>query len=229
MLPFKREIKSFVKRHRRLTSRQEAIFSHYGAPYIVPFSNDLLDFEVIFERFAPIVLEIGFGHGESLWQMAKRHPENNYLGVEVHAPGVAALLLSCVENEVSNVRIVQCDAVSLFRDRILDASLSRIQIFFPDPWPKKRHHKRRLIQSNFIAALRQKLCVGGMLHCATDWEDYAMHMMSVLTHADGFKNHMGEHQFADNTVMHLRPNTKFEQRGVHLGHGVWDLLFKRIA
>jgi len=222
---FKREIKSFSKRQRKLTLRQQAALSHCSERYGVELSDQQIDLNALFGRNAPCVLEIGFGHGESLWKMAKANPDKNYLAIEVHTPGIASLFIQMLENDVHNIRVIEGDAIAALHSNIPNHSLSRVQIFFPDPWQKKRHHKRRIIQPQFVQLLRDKLCDGGILHCATDWKDYAEHMMAVLSEAPGFKNVVGDGLFADNAQLQLRPTTKFEQRGIKLGHGVWDLLF----
>lgn len=223
----KKEIKSFAKRRRKLTPRQQAAMSHCWEDWGVVLGENPIDLQALFGRNAPCVMEIGFGNGDSLWRMAQQNPDKDYLAVEVHEPGIANLFIHLLENEVTNVRVVQHDAVELLREHLLNNTLSAVQIFFPDPWPKKRHHKRRLIQPAFVGLLQQKLVANGLIHCATDWQPYAEHMMEVLTAAQGIKNVGGEQQYADNSECALRPNTKFETRGVRLGHGVWDLVFQK--
>lgn len=224
---FKRDIKSFSKRQRKLTARQQAAFSHCWQEVGVNVSEKPIDLDAVFGRQSERVLEIGFGNGDSLWQMAKANPDKDYLAIEVHTPGIASLLVHMLENDVNNIRIIEGDAVTLLKEYLPNQSFSRVQIFFPDPWPKKRHHKRRLIQPEFVQLLRSKLTEKGVLHCATDWQNYAEHMMAVLSEAPGFKNLVGDYAFADNVQRQLRPKTKFEKRGLALGHGVWDLLFVR--
>lgn len=226
---FKREVKSFSKRQRRLTPRQEAALAHCWEKYGVQLNKKPIDLDALFGRSAERVLEIGFGNGESLWQMAKANPQQDYLAIEVHTPGIANLLISMLGNDVHNIRIIEHDAVQVLTEYIANETFMRTQIFFPDPWPKKRHHKRRLIQSDFVQLLKEKLKVGGVIHCATDWGNYAEHMMTILTQIQGLKNMAGDHQYANNTMLNLRPNTKFEQRGIRLGHDVWDLAFQKIA
>lgn len=221
----RREIKSFVKRQRRIAPRLQAAYDSVWPKYGVALDNTPLDLNVLFGHHAPTICEIGFGHGDTLLPMAINNPHYNYLGIEVHKPGIAAVMMGIVENNITNIRIIQHDAVAVLTHFIQNDAFSRIHIYFPDPWPKKKHKKRRIIQPDFVVLLRQKLKNGGILHCATDWEDYAIHMMSVLSQASGFKNSIGENQFADNATLHLRANTKFEKRGVKLGHNVWDLLF----
>lgn len=180
-----------------------------------------LDFSVAFGREAPVILEIGFGMGRTTAEIAQAHPQNYYLGVEVHTPGVGSLLKELQVRQLSNIRIIQHDAVEVLTHMLADGVLAGIHIYFPDPWPKKRHHKRRLIQPELVALLTQKLAPGGYLHCATDWEDYALQMLEVLNAEPRLKNTAAG--FAPRPQW--RPVTKFEQRGLKLGHGVWDLLF----
>ena len=161
--------------------------------------------------------------------MAKENPDCDYVGIEVHTPGIAELLCKMSEENIHNIRVIQHDAVLVMRDFIPDNSFTRIHIYFSDPWPKKRHHKRRLIQTEFVDLLIQKLKPNGVLHFATDWEHYAQQMMTVLSESKKLKNCMGENQFADNEKLKLRATTKFEKRGRKLGHGVWDLLFQKTS
>jgi tRNA (guanine-N7-)-methyltransferase len=186
-------------------------------------SHAMLSLTQIFERDAPCTLEIGFGDGEALLAMAQQQPEVNYLGIEVHHPGVGHLLLRLQQLDIDNVRIVCADAVGVLRDHLADACLDRIQIFFPDPWPKKRHHKRRLIQADFVALVARKLKSGGILHLATDWQNYAEQMLQTLQANDDFANTVDD--FAARPPQ--RPQTKFERRGCKLGHPVRDLIFQR--
>jgi tRNA (guanine-N7-)-methyltransferase len=169
------------------------------------------------------VFEIGFGMGDSLVDMAKAAPEKNFIGVEVHTPGVGRLLNRCESEAVTNLRVYQEDAIEVLDECIADASLAKVQIYFPDPWHKKKHNKRRIVQPDFIQKLRTKLQPGGVIHLATDWENYAEQMMEVMSAAEGFQNQAGEEQFS--LKPDDRPVTKFEKRGQRLGHGVWDLLF----
>jgi tRNA (guanine-N7-)-methyltransferase len=184
-----------------------------------------LNFQQAFGRAAPVILEIGFGMGQSLVAMAEAAPQQDFIGIEVHRPGVGRLLHSMVERHIGNIRIYCDDAVEVLQQCIPDNSLAGVQIFFPDPWHKKKHHKRRLIQPDFVQLLRGKLGVGGVLHVATDWQEYAEHILAVMEAAPGFKNQMGN-GYAPRPDS--RPTTKFEQRGERLGHGVWDLLFEKI-
>jgi tRNA (guanine-N(7)-)-methyltransferase len=191
--------------------------AHWGIAY----TSAPLDLAATFGRIAPTILEIGFGMGRTTAEIAEAHPHGNFLGVEVHTPGVGSLLKEIQARGLSNVRIVQHDAVEVLTNMLADSALAGIHIYFPDPWPKKRHHKRRLVQPDFVALLAQKLAPGGYLHCATDWEDYALQMLEVLSAEPQLRNTADG--FAPRPQW--RPVTKFEQRGLDLGHGVWDLLF----
>ena len=191
--------------------------------YGVPYAIRLIDFHTVFGRHAPTILEIGFGMGETTVEVAARQPENNFLGVEVHAPGVGSLLRRIADRQLGNVRIVQHDAVEVVRDMITPASLRGIHVFFPDPWPKKRHHKRRLLQPEFVTELAKRLEPGGYLHVATDWQEYAEHILDVLMHEALLENTLERYA----TRPEYRPQTKFEARGLKLGHGVWDIIFRR--
>ena len=220
-----RRIRSYVLRTGRMTPGQERAFEENWARWGLEHRDGVLDFDSCFGRPGPRVLEIGFGMGQSLVAMAAAAPETNFVGIEVHRPGVGRLLHSMVDAGVDNIRVYCHDAVEVLQDCIADASLDTVQIFFPDPWHKKRHHKRRLIQPEFIAHLTRKLKPGGVLHLATDWENYAGQMMEVLSAAEGLRNQAGPGEYAPRPD--YRPLTKFEVRGERLGHGVWDLLFQR--
>ena len=218
-----RAIRSFVLRQGRVSSAQ-ARFHEEGMPrWGIPYRAALLDLDAAFGRVAPRILEIGCGMGETTATIAAAHPQNDYLGIEVHTPGVGSLLKEIALRGITNLRVVQHDAVEVVRDMLPAGSLAGIHIYFPDPWPKKRHHKRRLIQPHFIALLASRLAPGGYIHCATDWEEYAQQMLAVLcgealleNTAPGFAPRPG-----------YRPQTKFESRGLRLGHGVWDVIFQR--
>lgn len=222
----RRPIRSFVRREGRITPAQTRALAQLLPRHGVAPGDAPLDFAALFGREAPVYLEIGFGNGEALAAMAGAHPENNYLGIEVHRPGVGMLLRGLEAGAVTNVRIICADAREILERRIPDGSLSGVYIFFPDPWPKKRHHKRRLVQPEFVTLLRRKLLVGGLLHLATDWEDYAQQMLAVLSSADGLENTAPAGQFVSRPP--ARPLTRFERRGHRLGHGVWDLVFRRV-
>lgn len=216
-----RHIRSFVLRQGRMSDAQKRAYEEGMQQWGLSYSESLLDFEKAFGCDAPVLLEIGFGMGHTTAEIAAAHPQNNYLGVEVHTPGVGSLLKDIQQRGISNTRIIQHDAVGVLNHMIPDHSLAGIHIYFPDPWPKKRHHKRRLIQPSLVALLARKLKPGGYLHCATDWEDYAVQMLEVLSSEPALKN--TSKMFAPRPQW--RPITKFEQRGLKLGHGVWDLVF----
>jgi len=222
----KRTIRSFVRREGRLTAAQERALEVLWPQFGIEAGTETLDLNALFGREAPKVIEIGFGNGASLAEMAAAQPENDYIGVEVHRPGVGHLLNRIEEQKLTNVRVACTDAVELLKNQIADNSLSRVQLYFPDPWHKKRHHKRRIIQPAFVELLAQKLNIDGYLHMATDWEHYAEQMLNDLSESEQFQN-------ASETDTYIprpeyRPVTKFETRGLRLGHGVWDLLFKRL-
>lgn len=220
---FRRAIRSFVLRQGRMTPGQEKAFAEHWPRKGLSREKGRLDYEKTFGRRAPVVLEIGFGMGASLVEMAKAAPDKDFIGIEVHRPGVGKLLHTMTEQSVDNIRAYCDDAVEVLAQCIPDASLAGVQIFFPDPWHKKKHNKRRLIQPDFVQRLRAKLRVGGVLHLATDWEDYAAQMLAVMSAADGFANRYDG--YAPRPA--FRPLTKFEKRGERLGHGVWDLLFEK--
>ncbi len=217
-------IRSFVLRAGRMGSGQQKALEELGPRFILPYHPAELDLDATFQRSAAKILEIGFGMGGATAEIAASHPENDYLGIEVHTPGVGALLKQIGERNLGNLRIVQHDAVDVLHHMIADASLDGIHIYFPDPWHKSRHHKRRLIQPGLVALLTQKLKSGGYLHLATDWENYAEQMLEVLSAEKQLKNTAAD--YAPRPA--YRPLTKFEQRGLRLGHGVWDLVFRRI-
>jgi tRNA (guanine-N7-)-methyltransferase len=219
-----RTVKSFVIRAGRMTEGQKQAVTEQWPRYGLELADGRIDRQAIFGREAPLVVEIGFGMGGSLAEMARAHPDCDYIGVEVHAPGIGNLLKLADAAKLHNLRVYQADAKDVLQHCIPDASLAVVQIFFPDPWHKKRHHKRRLIQPEFVEDLRGKLVIGGVLHLATDWEPYAQQMMEVLSAAPGWRNRFGVGAWA---TQHDRPSTKFEQRGERLGHGVWDLMFER--
>jgi tRNA (guanine-N7-)-methyltransferase len=221
----RRPIRSYVLRQGRMTEAQQRAFETLWPSYGLTLDEGLLDLPATFGNQQPVTLEIGFGNGEALAQQALNHPERNFLGVEVHSPGVGHLMIRLAEQESANARILQCDAMELLRHHLPAASLSAVLLFFPDPWHKKRHHKRRIVRPEFTGLIHRALLPGGLLHMATDWEDYAQHMLKVLSDHPGFENLAGAGQFSPRPED--RPLTKFEQRGQRLGHGVWDLLFER--
>lgn len=224
-------IRSYVLRQGRVSNAQQRHHDEGMPRWGVPYRAGLLDLGVVFGRpaaAAPKILEIGFGMGETTATIAAAHPQNDYLGIEVHTPGVGSLLKEIAERNLSNVRICQHDAVEVLRDMIPLASLSGVHVFFPDPWPKKRQQKRRLIQGPLVRLLAERLAPGGYLHCATDWEEYAQQMVEVLG-AEPLLENAGDLPggFAQRPA--YRPQTKFETRGLRLGHGVWDVVFRRRA
>lgn len=221
-----RAIRSYTLRQGRLTPAQQRAMDELFPRFGVPSGETPLDFDTIFGRTAPRILEIGFGNGDSLAAIAHAHPGNDYLGIEVHTPGVGHLLLKIEELALTNLRVMRDDAVEVLTHRIADASLDAVYLFFADPWPKKRHHKRRIVQEEFAQLLRSKLKPGGHFHMATDWENYAQHMLEVMNVAAGFRNTSPSGDYVPRPD--YRPLTKFEQRGQRLGHGVWDLIFERI-
>lgn len=221
-----RRVRSFVLREGRLTAGQKRALETLWPRYGLERGQGVLDPQRTFGRSAPLVLEIGYGMGQSLVAMAAAEPDKDFLGVEVHRPGVGALLMGIEERGLRNLRTWCDDAVDILSLCIADASLDRVQIYFPDPWHKKKHHKRRIVQPEFVALIRRRLAPGGMLHLATDWEDYAVHMMEVMSAAPGWRNLAGSGRFAERPAW--RPETRFERRGVRLGHGVRDLLFERV-
>jgi len=220
----RREIRSFVLRQGRMSPAQQRALDALLPRFGVPYAPRAIDWRRLFGRDAPRVLEIGFGMGDTTARIAEQHPDVDYLGIEVHAPGVGALLRRIDELGLSNVRVVQHDAVEVVRDMLAPQTLAGIHVFFPDPWPKKRHHKRRLLQPAFVALMASRLAVGGYLHFATDWEDYAVATLDVLSAEPLLVNTTA--RFADRPA--TRPQTKFEARGVKLGHGVFDLIFRRV-
>ena len=220
-----RRIRSFVLRQGRLTKGQEKALTEQWPRFGVEYKPERMDLSAIFGRAdSPKILEIGFGMGETTAKIAQTLPEKDFLGVEVHTPGVGALLKLIEESSIPNIRIIQHDAVDVLNYMLPDASLDGVHIFFPDPWHKKRHHKRRLIQSEFVKLLCAKLKPGGYLHVATDWQEYAEWVLEVLQAEPMLKNTAQE--YAEKPA--YRPLTKFENRGIKLGHGVWDLVFSRI-
>jgi len=221
-----RRIRSFVRRQGRLTKGQQLALDQYWPEMGVEFQPEPLDLTRLFGREAPVVLEIGFGMGASLVTMAQNNPQQNFLGIEVHAPGVGACLASAKEAEVENLRVMCHDAVEVLEKMIPDNSLRMVQLFFPDPWHKARHNKRRIVQVPFAELVMRKLKLGGVFHMATDWEAYAEHMLEVMSSIDGYQNQSETQNYVPRPD--TRPLTKFEQRGQRLGHGVWDLMFERI-
>ncbi|HEV6965797.1 MULTISPECIES: tRNA (guanosine(46)-N7)-methyltransferase TrmB [Roseateles] len=219
----RRAIKSFVTRAGRMGTGQIKALAELGPKFVLPYKAEKLDFAATFGRQAPVVLEIGFGMGGATAEIAATLPDHDFIGCEVHEPGVGALLKLIDERRLTNIRIVQHDAVEVLRDMVGEGALAGVHIFFPDPWHKKRHNKRRLIQPAFVAQLVKHLAPGGYLHCATDWQPYAEQMLEVLSAEPALLNTAAG--YADKPA--YRPLTKFEARGLKLGHGVWDLVFRK--
>lgn len=220
-----RRIRSFVLREGRLTKGQQRSLDLFWPTMGLEYQTTPYDMQAVFGREADLVLEIGFGMGKSLVQMAKAAPEKDFIGIEVHKPGVGACLGEAETEGVKNLRVFEHDAIEILNDSIADNSLSTVQLFFPDPWHKKRHHKRRIVQAEFAQLLRRKLKIGGVFHMATDWENYAEHMLEVMKVAEGYSNLSQTNDYVPRPEH--RPLTKFENRGVNLGHGVWDLMFRK--
>ncbi|KNE76209.1 tRNA (guanine46-N7-)-methyltransferase [Candidatus Burkholderia crenata] len=219
-----RRIRSFVTRAGRVSTGQRRALDEFGPRFVVPFTPQPLDWDAAFGRTAPRVLEIGFGMGATTAEIASARPSDDFLGIEVHEPGVGALLKLIGEQELTNIRVVQHDAVEVLEHMIAPDSLDGVHIYFPDPWHKARHHKRRLIQPKFVALLVSRLKPGGYIHIATDWQNYAEQMLEILSAEPALENTAGS-DYAPRPD--YRPVTKFERRGLKLGHGVWDLVFKR--
>ena len=224
---FSRRIKSYVIRAGRMTEAQREGLDLGWPRFGLLAETGTLDYDAVFEQRGPVVFEIGFGMGQSLLAQALAEPDHRYVGVEVHRPGVGKLLHDAMEAKATNIRVYCHDAVEVLEQCIPATSLDRVQVFFPDPWHKKKHHKRRLIQPEFLSLLARHMKPGAVLHLATDWQNYAEHMLEVLTPHPDFKNTMPETEpYAPRPES--RPLTKFEKRGERLGHGVWDLLFERV-
>jgi tRNA (guanine-N7-)-methyltransferase len=220
--PSERRIRSFVTRAGRLSAAQARALEELGPRFRLPYQKEPLDLAAAFGRAAPVVLEIGFGMGATTAAIAEAMPDKNFLGVEVHTPGVGSLLKLIGEQQLQNLRLIQHDAVEVVSHMIAPRSLDGVHVFFPDPWHKARHNKRRLLQPAFVALLASRLAPGGYLHCATDWEDYAVQMLDVLGAEPSLENTAAG--YAPRPA--YRPVTKFENRGIKLGHGVWDLVFR---
>ena len=219
-------IRSFVLRQGRITAGQERAFAEHWPRYGLDASDALrLDARALFGDDRDLNLEIGFGNGESLVQMAQAAPDAGYIGIEVHRPGVGHALLAAAAAGLDNLRLIRHDAVAILRDHVADGTLARVQIYFPDPWPKARHHKRRIVQKPFTDLIWRKLRAGGEIHCATDWAEYAEWMRDVFASDDKWQNLGGADGYA--LRPDWRPQTKFERRGERLGHGVWDLRYRK--
>ncbi|MGV6858185.1 MAG: tRNA (guanosine(46)-N7)-methyltransferase TrmB [bacterium] len=223
-----RQIKSFVLRTGRLTTAQQQALVEQWPLFGIDYTPETLVFKEVFGRDAPVTLEIGFGNGRSLSTMASNHRDQDFIGVEVHTPGVGQILQHIAEDELTNLRVIRHDALDVLEHMIPSSSLDKLQLFFPDPWHKRRHHKRRIVQRSFTRLVASRLKPGGILHMATDWEDYARHMLGVMQESPEFENTAIEGEdFSPRPDE--RPITRFERRGHRLGHGVWDLLWRRKA
>jgi len=221
--PAEHRIRSFVTRAGRLSTAQARAIKELGPQFCIPYRKALLDVAPNFQREAPTIVEIGFGMGETTATIAATMPEKNFIGIEVHTPGVGSLLKQIEDRALSNLRLIQHDAVEVLTHMIAPGSLAGVHVFFPDPWHKARHNKRRLIQAPFVELLCSRLAPGGYLQCATDWQDYAEQMLAVLSAEPGLVNTAEGYAVRPD----YRPVTKFENRGLRLGHGVWDLVFVR--
>jgi tRNA (guanine-N7-)-methyltransferase len=221
--PTERRIRSFVTRAGRLSTAQAKAIDTLGPAFSIPYTKAPLDIDQAFGRHAPTILEIGFGMGDTTAKIAVAMPEKNFIGVEVHTPGVGSLLKLIGEQQLGNLRIIQHDAVEVITHMLAPASLAGVHVFFPDPWHKARHNKRRLIQQPFVELLASRIAPGSYLHCATDWQDYAEQMLQVLSAEPALRNTAEGYAARPE----YRPVTKFENRGLKLGHGVWDLVFER--
>lgn len=222
-----KQLKSFVLRQGKITIGQSRAIEELLPQYGIKYSSELTDLNSHFGRDNPKIIEIGFGMGMATWQIAQNNPSNDYLGIEVHSPGVGSVLMQMKQNDIQNLRIIQHDAVEVLQNMINDNSISGFHIYFPDPWPKKRHHKRRIIQHEFVELLIKKLTPGGYLHLATDWQDYAIWMLDILSANKNITNCSANNTYIERP--NFRPLTKFEQRGINLGHQVWDLMFKKLT
>ncbi len=220
-----RPIRSFVERQGRVSSVHKELAAELWPQFGVPLSQQKIDYADLFGRVAPVTLEIGFGNGHSLLSLAKENPQQDFIGIEVYKAGIAKLLAGIHELALTNIRIFCADAIEVLINCIPDQSLQKVQLFFPDPWPKARHHKRRIVQPAFTQLIASKLNKEGVFHMATDWHDYALQMLSVMEAQDIWLNLAGADQFMGRPAS--RPETKFEQRGKRLGYGVWDLVFRK--
>ncbi len=221
-----RKIQSFVRRSGRISKAQSVGLSELWNDYGINVDTKTLNFDELFVTKNPITLEVGFGNGDSLLEMAIKQPNQNFLGIEVYEAGVGRLINEASKNNLSNLKVIKEDAVEILTNNISDNSFSHFQLFFPDPWHKKKHHKRRIVQIDFLNLLSKKIKDNGIVHIATDWENYAEHIMDTLESHPHFKNCAGDHIYSERPIN--RPLTKFENRGQKLGHGVWDIIFTKI-
>ena len=220
---FKRRIVTFVKREGRFTEAQKKAFEDCWSEFGIDYTDTTLSLNSLFKNDHPVILEIGFGNGDSLAQMAIANPDKNYIGIEVHRPGAGQLLMQIRDKNIQNIRISTHDAIQVVTNQLVDNALSGVQIFFPDPWPKKRHHKRRIVQPVFMSLLAKKLKPQGFVHLATDWAPYAERMLEVMQSHPDYKNTVADYIERPES----RPLTKFEQRGLKLGHQIFDLMFEK--
>ncbi len=220
-----RTIRSFVNRQGRITLGQQQAIDSQWTEFGIDYTAEPLDLSAVFNRDAETILEIGFGNGDSFWQMAQACPKKNYLGIEVHRPGVGHLFRLIEESNCKNIRVSNHDAIDVLQEQIADNSIDRVQLFFPDPWHKKKHNKRRIVQDKFLIQVARILKPDGSFHLATDWEHYAKHMLKTLNESPLFTNLSKDKTYVPKPAE--RPTTKFEKRGHRLGHGVWDLLFQK--
>ena len=218
-----RKIQSFVRRSGRLSKAQRTGLNELWSTYGVNLDNKTINLDELFIKPQNVTLEVGFGNGDSLLEMALQQPQNNFLGIEVYEAGIGRLINEANKKKIDNLKIIKGDAVEILKNNIKDNSISCLQLFFPDPWHKKKHHKRRIIQTSFLDTLKNKLINGGIVHIVTDWEDYAEHIMETMENHPDFKNTAGDHIYS--TRPKHRPLTKFENRGQKLGYGVWDIIF----
>ncbi len=222
---YPRRIMTFMRRCSAFTTSQQQGIDAFGERYLLETEGKKFDSAAIFGRIAPLTVEIGFGMGYSLITMAEAAPERDFIGIEIHPNGLAQICYEAGQKQLPNLRVIDGDALSMLENYFVDSSIDTVQLYFADPWPKKKHHKRRFVQSHNMQLIRQKLKIGGIFHAATDWEHYAQWMLDVLEVAEGFSNMAGVGSFAERPA--YRPLTKFEVRGQNLGHGVWDILYRK--
>ena len=220
-----RTIKSFVLRQGRLTKAQQKALDNYWQDYGIDFSEEHLDYRTLFNNDNELIVEIGFGDGDSLLQQAINQPQYNFIGIEVHGPGVGHIIHNANRQNIHNIKVIRQDAIDVLTQQIADNSIRQLQLFFPDPWHKKRHHKRRIIKQSFIKLVQRKLKIGGYFHLATDWQHYAQQMLEQMDTTEAFRNISGTGNYSKTVAG--RCETKFERRGIKLGHGVWDLIYKK--
>lgn len=222
----KRRILTFMKRSSAFTTSQKQGLEQYGSRYLLNFPDQKFNQEAVFGRLAPLTVEIGFGMGYSLIEMAKAAPERDFIGIEIHPNGLAQICYEAGSISLPNLRVMDADALLALEHYFPDACMDTVQLYFADPWPKKKHHKRRFVQKHIMQLIRRKLKTSGVFHAATDWQPYAEWMLEILEVAEGFENMAGPGQYAERPA--FRPLTKFENRGNLLGHGVWDLLYRKV-